>query len=275
MFGLFEKKYNNPGLVENIRETQERWFTFLDKLENRMAEMCSAAVPELQAVFNQDADHYKRAHGHMLLGLQGQINQMRDKANEVREDSIMAFVRTKTEELPAITISAGYLYHTMIYDFQRACFDRYHTFDDKLNHYLTLLKNAAGEQDLEAAYQEQLAAFENSRDKFSCKQCGGNIPISKMFFIATYINCPFCQTQNMFMPSTEVQLVMHQARSLAEQRTAHLLKQYEESRPKNSGLYQLYLRSMFDEWNKIVPDMAAENEKFYQRLLKDHLTNHY
>jgi hypothetical protein len=274
MFGLFERKYDNPALVQKIRETQERWFIFLDKLEARMDEMTAAAVPELQAVFNQDDDLYKRAHGHMLLGLQGQINQMRDKANEVRDSNIINFVRSEAAELPLITVSAGFKYHTMLHDFQRACLDRYHIFDNKLNEHLTVLKGAAGKQDLEAIYQEQLALFEITRDKFMCKQCGGNITISKMFFIATYVNCPFCQTQNTFRPSTGAQLILHQARDLAELRTAHLLRAYEQSN-KDHNLYQQYLRAMFNEWNNIVPDMATENEKFYQRLLKDHLTNNH
>ena len=95
-----------------------------------------------------------------------------------------------------------------------------------------------------------------------------------MFFIATYMTCPYCQTQNTFLPSTGAQLVLHQARSLAELRTAHLQKAYEDGYPKDPLLYKQYLRAMFDEWNKIVPDMAAENEKFYLRLLKDNNIEH-
>ncbi|HVI44494.1 MAG TPA: hypothetical protein VM802_06480 [Chitinophaga sp.] len=273
MFSLFQKKYNNPALLEKIRETQERWFTFLGKLEARMEEMSTAAIPELRDLFNQDNDPYKRAHGHMLQGLLGQINQMRHKANEAREENIFCFVSAAEATLPAITSNAGQEYHNALYAFRMACSDRYHLFDEKLNHHITLLQKAAGEQDLEAIYREELTIFENIRDKFSCKQCGGNITIPQMFFIATYVNCPFCKTQNTFMPSTGAQLVLHQARSLAEQRTAHLLHAYEESVPKNETLYKQYLRAMFDEWNKIVPDMAGENEKFYQRLLNDHLIN--
>lgn len=88
------------------------------------------------------------------------------------------------------------------------------------------------------------------------------------------MTCAYCGTQNTFLPSTGAQLVLHRARSLAEQRTAHLLKIYESSDPKQPALYRQYLRAMFDEWNKIVPDMAAENEKFYHRLLKDYSIDH-
>ena len=33
--------------------------------------------------------------------------------------------------------------------------------------------------------------------------------------------------------------------------------------------YEKYLRAMFNEWNKIVPDLAIENEKFYERMIID------
>lgn len=242
-------------MEEVIRQTQERWFVFLEKLEARMDEMCTAAVPELKKVFEEDTDPYKRAHGRMLAGLLGQLNQMRDKANEVREEKIFGLLHVS-------------------YTFQAACYQRHQEFEERLHHYTDMLKDAAGQQDLESFYREQLEAFERIRDQFTCKQCGGKITIPKMFFIATYVTCPYCQTQNTFMPSSGAQLMLHQARSLAEQRTAHLLKAYENSHPKDPGLYKQYLRSMFDEWNSIVPDMTAENEKFYLRLLKDYNIDH-
>jgi rubredoxin len=275
MFGFFEKKYDNPALITHINETQERWFAFLDKLEARMAEMCSAAIPELKAVFEQDTDPYKRAHGHMLLGLQGQLSQMRTKVNQVRKDQIVGTLHAGEAAIPSITSNAGRKYHDLLHTFRMACGNRHYIFEEKLNAAYAALKHAAGEQDLEAAYREQLTAFEKIKDDFNCQQCGGNISIPKMFFIATYVNCPFCQTQNTFTPSTEAQMVLHNARSLAEQRTAHLRKAAESCQPKNPELQRQYLRAMIDEWNKIVPDMAAENEKFYERLLKDIANGHY
>ncbi|WP_142687197.1 hypothetical protein [Chitinophaga polysaccharea] len=274
MFGLFGRKYENPALIAEISSRQERWFAFLDKLEARMQEMTAAAIPELQRVFREDTDPYKRAHHQMVQGLIGQVNQMRNKANEIKDENIISFVYEAESTIPSITSSAGLAYHGKLHTFRMACLNRHFIFEEKINEAIELLKNAAGEQDLEGAYREELAAFERIRDKFSCRQCGGNITIPKMFFIDTYITCPFCQSQNTFSPSTGARMVLHQARSLAEQRTAHLLRNYEESRPKNPALYRLYLRAMFDEWNRIVPDMAGENEKFYERLLSDYSINH-
>lgn len=275
MFGLFGKKYENPALIAEMSTRQERWFVFLDKLEARMQEMTAAAVPELQKVFREDPDPYKRAHHNMVQGLIGQVNQMRNKANDVKDDNIISFVYQAESMIPSITTTAGHAYHMKLHTFRMACLNRHFIFEEKINEAITLLQNAAGEQDLEGAYQQELAAFEKIRDKFSCKQCGGNITIPKMFFIDTYITCPFCQSQNTFSPSTGARMVLHQARSLAEQRTAHLLRNYEATTPKDPALYRRYLRAMFDEWNKIVPDMAGENEKFYERLLSDYYINHH
>jgi len=275
MFGLFGKKYENPALIAEMGTRQERWFVFLDKLEARMQEMTTAAVPELQKVFREDPDPYKRAHHNMVQGLIGQVNQMRNKANDVKDDNIISFVYQAESMIPSITTAAGHAYHMKLHTFRMACLNRHFIFEEKINEAITLLQNAAGEQDLEGVYQQELVAFEKIRDKFSCKQCGGNITIPKMFFIDTYITCPFCQSQNTFSPSTGARMVLHQARSLAEQRTAHLLRNYEATTPKDPALYRHYLRAMFDEWNKIVPDMAGENEKFYKRLLSDYSINHH
>ncbi|NLR67960.1 hypothetical protein HGH92_26885 [Chitinophaga varians] len=275
MFGFFKEKYNNPALLSELKSRQDRWFVFLDKLEARIAELTAAGILELQQVFKEDTDPYKRSHSHMLQGLRGQINHMRDKANDVKEENIISFMYRAEADLPAITTPAGSEYRRYVHDFRMACLDRYNLFDERLNEALEALQHAAGERDLESEYRQQLEAFEKIRDQFACKQCGGHLTIPKMFFIDTYVTCPFCQSQNTFSPSSGARMVLHNARELAEQRTAALRTAYENSRPQDPELYKKYLRAMFDEWNKIVPDMTAENEKFYQRLLEEYTFNHY
>ncbi|WP_133177686.1 hypothetical protein [Chitinophaga parva] len=268
MFDLFKQPYSNPEMLAELQSRQERWFIFLDKLEARLLELTSAALPELRQVFQEDTDPYKRSHYHMLHGLLGQVNNMRDKANAVKEDNILSFLYSCEAMLPPFTSHAGSEYRKHLHDFRMACLHRHDLFDIKLNGALDQLRHAAGEQDLESAYQQALQDFEKIKDQFTCRQCGGSITIEKMFFIDTYITCPFCQSQNTFHPSTTARMALHNARALAEQRTAALRKAYEDSQPRDAALYKKYLRAMFDEWNKIVPDMAGENEKFYERLLQ-------
>lgn len=275
MFGFFNKKYDNPALLEEMKTRQERWFAFLDKLEARMQELTTAAIPGLREIFDQDTDPYKRAHNNMLQGLLGQINHMRQKASDIQEEQIIDFVYQAEAAVPAVTSTVGRDYHNRIMNFRMACLNRHYIFDEKLNKCILHLQQAAGERNLEAAYQEQLRAFESIRDKFSCQQCGGNITIEKMFFIDTYVTCPFCHSQNTFSPSTGARMVLHDARALAEQRTAHLRRAYEESNPRDPEREKVYLRAMIDEWNKIIPDMAEENEKFYERLLREQSFHHF
>ncbi|SFE58377.1 hypothetical protein SAMN05518672_1089 [Chitinophaga sp. CF118] len=275
MFDFFKKKYDNPMLAEEMRETQERWFVFLQKLEERMEEVCEAAIPQLKEIFEEDTDPYKRAHGRMLAGLLGQVRQMRSKANEVREQKIIDFTHAAEASFPSITSPGGSSYYNMLYKFKEACYERHRVFEENVMRYEDLLQKAAGEPDLETPYRKLLEEFEKTKDRFVCSQCSGNITIPKLFVIATYVTCPHCQTQNTFHPSTEAQMVLHNARSLAEQRTAALLKEYESGDPKDPVLYRQYLRAMFNEWNSIVPDMAEENEKFHERLLKDQENYHH
>lgn len=275
MFGFFSKKTDYTPILLEMEQTQERWLTFLDKLEERAALLCTDALPALKDLFEQDDDPYKRAHGHMLMGLIGQLSQMRTKANTVHEEKILSFMYTAKHSLPDLISKEGGRYHDLLHTFRMTCSERHRVFEEQINAHITTLQATGERHDLEARYQEELVAFEHIKDKFRCQQCGGHITIPQLFFIATYISCPYCHTQNTFFPSTGAQMVLNNARSLAEQRTAHLLAAYETGHPKDKTLYRNYLRAMFDEWNKIVPDMKDENEKFYQRLLEDSHTNHH
>lgn len=273
MFDFFRKKQDYTPLIENMQQIRQRWLTFLQKLDERATELYQQSLPALKELFDEDEDPYKRAHGRMLAGLLGQLSNMRTKANDVKEEQIIPFLYS-AKAVDLLT-KEGRQFHNLLEEFRSTCFDVQNRFEDKLNQYTVQLQSTGQRQDLEQSYEQELRAFEAIKDQFKCRQCSGNISIPRMFFIATYVTCPYCHTQNTFMPSTGAQMVLHNARSIAELRTAHLLAAYEQSTPKNKELYRQYLRAMFDEWNKIVPDMTEENEKFYQRLLQDSLINHH
>jgi RNA polymerase-binding transcription factor DksA len=310
MFGLFKDKEEEqaPEWLPLIKENQERFFVFIDKLEDKMKELCEAAIPELKTTFETDEDLYKRAYGRLLSGIKGQLENIRKKVYDVYDEKVIDVMQDLKS---SVSISSPY--HDQLYDFRNACSDKNNAFDEKYRTWLDAL-NETAEQDLEIKYQEILTEFEAIKNKFACKQCGSNITIEKIFFISTYLTCPSCQTQNTFEPSTQAKGLESLGRSLAEQRTAHLLQAYEAEKAmertlyherhtlslsrineddkkeverlnqkmtelesqrqaaiKNApGLYEIYLRAMFDEWNKIVPDLAVENEKFYDRMLADH-----
>jgi len=305
-FGKKEDTGHEPAWLAEMNEIRQRWFVFLEKLETRMDELGEAALPDLREAFNQADDPYKQLHSRMLSGIKGQLEQMRDKARKTEEEKIDAFYDRWEDD-----VDFGGAWHDQLSQFRDDTGDRFRRFEERIESWRQKL-DATAEQDLEIEYQKLLDEYEQIKDKFHCKQCGGNIRIEKMFFIATYITCPYCQTQNTFEPSSQARGLEHLGRSLAEQRCAHLLKDYEAEKNKDGDLYhqvhelkidsidadkagkktaaetiarlederrvaiknapdmyRQYLRAMFDEWNKIVPDLKEQNEKFYQRMLSD------
>lgn len=309
MLGLFKgKEEKQPEWLDSLNETKIRWFTFLNRLEEKMQELCEAAIPELEETFKSDDDPHGRTYHRLLAGIKGQLDNIRQKAYDTYDEKVL-----NTYYSIERSISVMSLQHDLVHNFRNECSDRYHKeFDNKLNAWRSKL-DETGTEDLEIKYKAILDEYESIKDSFSCRQCGAKLNLDKIFFITTYIACPHCQSQNTFEPSSQARGLESLGRSLAEQRTAHLLAAYNDAlgrerelyhqRHKASlatihegdkkklaeteqllnsleaqrqqcmadapPLYEKYLRAMFDEWNKIVPDLAAHNEKFYDRQLEE------
>ncbi|CAD0004141.1 hypothetical protein [Flavobacterium chungangense] len=309
MFGLFNKQNNEetaiPEWNAELQESQQRWFAFLEKLEVKMEELATAAIPELKQLLEEDEDLYKRTFHRVYAGVRGQLNNIREKARDTYEEKINCIYYDLNSQVSVLSKN-----HDLLSDFRTACSDRHNEFERKFEHWSDQIEKTQ-ERDLEIEYQKILNEFETIKDKFSCKQCGGNITIDKIFLIETYISCPYCQSQNTFAPSTQARMLQNIARGLAEQRTVHLYEAFEtennkerelyhqrhelslskihqtDSRVLNEintkmdqleidrqnviqnapKLYQVYLRAMYDEWNKITPDLKEHNEKMYQNQL--------
>lgn len=298
-----------PAWLAELNDNRERWFVFLDKLEAKMQELCEAAIPELETMFAQDDDLYKRTYGRMLSGIQGQLSQVREKARAVQEEKVYGFYATLSHRISVLSPQ-----HGLLEEYRAACNDRFENGFETAYHRWRERLETTGTEDLEAQYQEIIREYGTLAGSFRCKQCGSPLSIDRMYFISTYIACPACQTQNVFEPSTRAKNLELLGRKLAEQRCAGLLAAHEQEKEKERELYhqrhelslstihekdrgrlqrireqmdelerqrreaiakapvlyEQYLRAMFDEWNKIVPDLTEQNEKFYQRLLADH-----
>ncbi|GGF23285.1 hypothetical protein [Flavobacterium limi] len=310
MFGFNKQKNEETEIPEwnaELHESKERWFTFLEKLEAKMEELATAAIPELKQLLQEDEDLYKRTFHRVLAGINGQLNNIREKARDTYEQKIDSLYYDLNAQVSVLSP-----HHDLLSDFRTACSDRYHKdFEGKFDYWSSQIEKTQ-ERDLEIEYQKILNEFENIKDKFSCKQCGGNITIDKIFLIETYIPCPYCKSQNTFAPSTQARMLQNIARGLAEQRTVHLYEAFETENNKERELYhqrhelslskihekdskvlndiktkmdqletdrqnaienapklyQAYLRAMYDEWNKITPDLKEHNEKMYQNQLQ-------
>lgn len=305
MFGFSNNK-NNPelqALQNEMDDTKKRFFAFVEKLELRMKEFGEASIPELSSLNDTDTDGFKQGYHRMKSAVLGQLNSINQKAKDVLEEKLGYFQNI-----------AYHQNRDAFFEFRSQCSQRLEKLEQLHRHYQNEIE-ATDHEDFEIAYQKILDEFENIKHKFKCVQCSSPIAIDQMYFTTTYITCPSCQTQNTYEPSTQAKGLEHLGRSLAEQRTAHLLKAYTEIAPKDQELYlqkhqlecslfnerdqkiiaektakiaelgkqrqdletnrpilyQTYLRAMFDEWNKINPAMQQEHEKFYSRLLNEHL----
>lgn len=311
MFGLFNKKESSEPLPEwfaTLEESKERWFLFLEKLEIKIEELCTAAIPELKELLATDEDIYKRTFHRVYAGVNGQLQNIREKARDTYDDKIIEMYENIKPEISVLNP-----YYNLLSDFRTVCSERYHKdFEQKYEYWQNQLEKAR-ERDLEIEYNKIVAEFDAIKNKFNCKQCGGNITIEKIFFMTTYITCSHCQTQNTFDPSTRARMLQNFAKELAEQRTSHLYEIYLTENNKERELYHekhelslstihekdkkvleqkniqmdilekrrkeviknapklylTYLRAMYDEWNKITPDLKEHNEKMYENQINN------
>lgn len=308
--GLFGRKTETqPDWLTTLQSNQERLFVFLDKLETRMQELCEAAIPELQALNADSSDSYKQTYFKVRAGVLGQLNTIHTKATETYEEKIVATYRYYSDQ---ISLSNGK--YRNVDDFLNVCSNRLHVFTTKYDTWQQQLM-ATEQEDYEVKYQEIVADYNTIKNAFTCSQCGSGIFIDKIYFVTTYLKCPACSSQNVFDPGSKAKGLEHIARSLAEQRTRHLLarskeeeererslyhevhelslslhfekdkvrkaqkeqrvkelnQQREEAKARAPQLYQQYARAMFDEWNKLVPELAAHNERFYESHYKNKL----
>lgn len=293
----------NPGWVQNLDETKKRWFVFLEKLERKMEELCAEAIPELKEVFANDEDTGKRTFNKVFSGVKGQLENIHRKAYDTYEEKILGEYYALDRIISPL--DAGYRY---LNNFRNECSERYHNdFDKKLSFWQNQL-DATKERDLEVEYQKVLQEYESIKHKFTCKQCGATLTIDKIFFIDVYITCPACRTQNTFQPSSAARMVQHFSRDLAHQRTASLYEafaiengkerkyyhQIHDLKLKNTftpndnvkqqieqlekerlasienapKLHAVYLRALYDEMNKITPDLKEHNEIMYENEMK-------
>lgn len=307
MAGLFSRSTPAaPPWLAEMEENRQRWFAFIEKLEARMDELCTAALPELEQVLAEDQDTHKRTFLRMQAGIKGQLGNIREKIREVGEEKVLGFFNCHIDEAWG---SDGL--RQQLYTFREVCTARENAFETRYTAWMDAL-DKAGKRDLEAEYRSILDEHAALRDSFCCRQCGAPVAVDKLYFITSYLVCPHCRTQNTFEPGSKARGLDGLARELAEARTEHLLAASEAERQRERTLYmkihenraraddspamaasrkvqneawqkereaavrnahaayETYLRAMFDEWNSIVPDLAEHNERFYQRMLEDY-----
>jgi len=295
--------------LDEMAGIEKRWFVFLDRLEERVKEFVEASIPELKETYKNDTDIAKRNYQRLADSVEGQIESVRKKADKVYDKQIedyyqhlmSYFTDSDNDEWDGLEdVAADTEYES--------CQPRYKKFEDMMDFWSKKVTEVS-EENLEAKYQAILDEYEQLKDKFACKQCGSPITIPQIFLTAAHVECPSCQTQNTFEPSSRARELDYLGQELAEQRTEHVLKAYENEKereekalekisdfesdmddedPKDKeklaalkaeyhairdnipNMYKAYLKAKFDEWIKLVPQLAEQNQKVYEGWLADY-----
>ncbi|MDR0673437.1 MAG: hypothetical protein LBF93_07225 [Zoogloeaceae bacterium] len=241
---------------ERLRDVETRWFAFLEKLEDRMESLCSAALPELRALRRATDDVNRRVYQKVLSGVTGQLQNIHDRAYHTHDEKVLDTWYEFREEF-----KMTHAFFDFGHTFRQNCEKRYQEFEACLWGWDKLLHETSREN-LEEEYRRVLEICTAGGEKFTCKQCGAPISIARAFFISVNLPCPACATQNTFDPGSEARELPFIARDLAEKRVAPLYEAYQNG-GRTPELFRQYLRARYDELNRMLPDLKAHHEKRY------------
>ena len=134
------------------------------------------------------------------------------------------------------------------------------------------MKKPSAEEKLREIVEEYNAV----KDKFHCSQCGANLEIKELYFISTYITCPYCQTQNTFVPSDKMREFEFVAKDFAEEKTREEEKLYEKISSSDAAsaeekflAYFLWRAAVWKIVADTVPTFAEANKKVFYREMDD------
>lgn len=268
MFGLFKNKTisaeQEPDWLPQMQENQQRFFDFIEKIEERMFELTAAAVPELTTM-KQEADENSMEFHRMKAGIDGQLSTIRKKVYDVHDDKILGLMH-EIKNAYELTSKES----SLLYAFRDDCRERFTQFEEKMQKCSEEIAQTDVE-DFEIAYQKILAEYDNLKDKFNCTQCGNPLSIDRIFFINVHINCSACQTQNTFEPSSQARMLQHFAQDLAHQRASDLYKKFKEEADKERTLYHeihpIKLKLNFEKNEAIIAELEAQKMDLEQKRL--------
>ncbi len=260
-----------------LDETVQRWRGFAAKIKARADELHAQGWEETRRLQAQARSTNDNEAYIFWSGIAGQIGSLRDKLNATFEKSVEGVFEEKV----------GIYRPTWgRYDFEgpaQALLNELRRERNELDAYLldkgsTRPSEAHAAEDAEAAYQQLQQAHERTQDRFTCCSCGAQLHVARVFCMATYVDCSYCQAKNTFQPSDAARALPSVAENLAEGRVRALRARWEEAtralpvwsadtavrwreqKAHEIACYVDYINAKFDVIDSIVPELKAQND---------------
>ncbi len=283
-----------------MQETKERYFIFIEKLESKLKEFAEAAIPELIELNNSDEDEYKGGYHRLKSAVLGQIETIRKKVNDVTEEKIHNYQSDlddhETRKKFLSFRNECYDRHEKLNQLCQHYTQRIEeTFSEDLeSKYQEILDEHEQIKNKFTCVQcgspividkiyftttyivcpacQSQNTFEPSTLAKQLEYLGRSLAEQRTAHLnKAHSEIPE-KAHQLYIQQHEltISLIHEKDKKVIAEKEAliqSLKKQQqalEESRPV---LYQVYLRAMFDEWNKISPDLKEEHERFYNSLL--------
>lgn len=254
-----------------MEELHIRFSNFLRKLTERANQLAEETKSSAQSFYDEDIDSHKRSFFNFKMGIQGQFTSIINKAQEVFDNQIQVHEPTIRERrTPEGEIKEKWF---------RKIHDEFENWKDLIRNLSENVFEDVKEKSPETTLQEIIEQYNRIKDNFHCTQCGGKLEINEIYFISTYIPCPYCQTQNTFVPGTKMRELEFIAKDLAEERTQKEEKFYEKISNRSTSTpeetFIAYFRWRFAMWKvvkNIVPILEQANKKVLFREIHDLIT---
>lgn len=244
-----------------LQNKAQRFEVFLTKLRQRAEELQTEVSQSAQMVYDEDTDAHKRSYLNFKLGIKGQFQALRDKASAIFEEQIM----------PMRDADASLQYREIIRNLQSLLSD----FEAEMYARTDAAFASVKEISAESQLKDILAEYEQIKNAFCCSQCGAPLEVDQVYFVSTYIRCPFCQTQNTFVPSSKMRSLEQLSREVGEERHKHL-QEISERMDKNNyssaetfWAYYKFRAYVWLEKSKVVPVLKDENKLVFFREIND------
>lgn len=290
-----------PEWLPLLQEAQERLFAFLTKLEERMEELTDSAVPELLTV---KADNEREFYA-LYSGVQGQLDSIRDKAQKVYEEKIedlyyqinsaIGVLHPNHRELTSFRTTCSERYHndfdgkyqhhfeklkqTQFTDYE-ALYSQLMAEHERIKNKFTchqcgdiipLTKLYFIVSHLTCPSCQTKNTFKPSTLASRLEEIGRGLAEQRTQHLLEKYNQEQQRERDIYHQAHLLKLKISPVKNDSENdRYRKQVNELEQQRQESLALapqyYQQYQRAMFDEWKRLVPDLAEQTENFYQGL---------